>query len=168
MKRRYIFVLIAVLALAVCVTNSVSASSSYSKTYYDSNGNYIDEIWTKISGANGYSKIIVYSDYSSSMVSYTIMPSYYAKVVYKSNNGYSSDKTYYGYKISSTKYQKSGSKTKITINVKKKGNKIAKYKKVYIIYNGHTYVKKTNSKGLAIIYLKGSFSTVKKYSFVYW
>ncbi len=168
MKKRYILALLAFLLVGLCAVSTVTATSSYSKTGYDSYGNYINEIWTKVPGAYGYTKTTVYSDYTANMVSYTLMPKYYAKTVYKSTRyDTTSYKTYYGYKISN-KYTKSGSKTRITIKVKKKSNKIAKNKKVFIIYKGKTYARKTNSKGVASIKLTGSPALVKKYSFVYW
>lgn len=70
-----------------------------------------------------------------------------------------------GYKFITT-YKTRGSKTTVTISVKK-SNKAAKYKNIKVYYKGKSYSRKTNKYGKVSITFYGKTNTVKRYMYIY-
>lgn len=65
-----------------------------------------------------------------------------------------------------TTYKTRGSKTTVTISVKK-SNKAAAYKNIKVYYKGKSYSRKTNKYGKVSITFSGKTSTVKRYMYIY-
>lgn len=167
MKKQVSILFLVLILLGICLTPSVSAYSSYSKSYYV-DGNEVEETWSFGDGWSSYSKFVFYKDWTSNYGSITLWPAYYEKNTYKSyRNDATSYQTSKGYKVSTT-YTQSGAKTYITVTAKKPGNVVAKGKIVHVIRNGKTYSAYTNSYGKATFGFYGNAAEVKKYSFVYW